>query len=102
MGDRVHLPRLGKQNCGVVKYRGILTGVEGSRNKVYLGIELDETWGKNDGSVGDRRFFSCPPQCGLFVRPNCAAKVRTAVSPTVGVLLSPPTRLGDKLLCILL
>ena len=57
VGDRVNLPRFGRENCGVVKYRGILTGVAGSQNKVYLGIELDEPWGKNDGSINDRRFY---------------------------------------------
>eukprot|EP00945_MAST-04E_sp_MAST-4E-sp1_P008950 g8950.t1 len=76
VGDRVNLPRFGRKNCGVVKYRGILTGIAGSQNKVYLGIELDEPWGKNDGSVGDRRFFTCQQDCGLFVRTKCAVKTR--------------------------
>ena len=78
VGDRVNLPRFGRENCGVVKYRGILTGVAGSQNKVYLGIELDEPWGKNDGSINDRRFFTCQDKCGLFVRTKCAVKARKA------------------------
>ena len=66
VGDRVNLPRFGRENCGVVRYRGILTGVAGSQNK-GVGIELDEAWGKNSGSVGDRRFFTCKDGCGLFI-----------------------------------
>ena len=34
--------------------------------------------GENDGSVGDRRFFTCKDGCGLFVRTKCAVKARKA------------------------
>ncbi|XP_058881559.1 CAP-Gly domain-containing linker protein 4-like isoform X3 [Acipenser ruthenus] len=37
---------------------------------VWLGLELRASKGKNDGSVGDRRYFTCRPNHGVLVRPS--------------------------------
>ncbi|KAL8948624.1 MAG: hypothetical protein Q9222_005202 [Ikaeria aurantiellina] len=36
----------------------------------WIGVELESATGKNDGSVKGERYFDCPPQHGMFVRPS--------------------------------
>ncbi|XP_074065888.1 CAP-Gly domain-containing linker protein 4 isoform X2 [Macrotis lagotis] len=36
----------------------------------WLGLELKGARGKNDGSVGDKRYFTCKPNHGVLVRPS--------------------------------
>jgi dynactin 1 len=36
----------------------------------WVGIELPEAKGKNDGSIKDVKYFSCKPNHGVFVRPS--------------------------------
>ncbi|XP_053315466.1 CAP-Gly domain-containing linker protein 4 isoform X2 [Spea bombifrons] len=37
---------------------------------VWLGLELRSAKGKNDGSVGEKRYFHCKPNHGVLVRPS--------------------------------
>ncbi|XP_056283019.1 CAP-Gly domain-containing linker protein 4-like isoform X1 [Pseudoliparis swirei] len=37
---------------------------------LWLGLELRSATGKNDGSVGGRRYFACGPGHGVLVRPS--------------------------------
>ncbi|KAI9921087.1 hypothetical protein PsorP6_001385 [Peronosclerospora sorghi] len=64
LGDRVCIAE--KELFGIVRYLGEITGVKG----MWVGIELDEAHGKNDGSVKGRYYFRCKPKHGVFTRPH--------------------------------
>ncbi|RLN47851.1 hypothetical protein BBJ29_002811 [Phytophthora kernoviae] len=55
VGDRVCIPD--KELFGFVRFLGEIVSVKG----VWVGIELDEAYGKNDGSVKGRYYFRCNP-----------------------------------------
>lgn len=36
----------------------------------WVGVVLDDDSGKNNGEVQGKKYFSCPDNYGIFVRPN--------------------------------
>ncbi|XP_038048612.1 CAP-Gly domain-containing linker protein 4-like [Patiria miniata] len=61
VGDRVTIAGQVPRH-GIVRYSGLTQFAQGW----WYGIELDRPEGKNDGSVGSVRYFTCSPQHGLF------------------------------------
>ncbi|RAL13766.1 putative dynactin [Aspergillus homomorphus CBS 101889] len=47
----------------------------------WIGIELDEATGKNDGAVQGERYFDCEPGFGMFIRPTAVEKIMPAQPP---------------------
>ncbi|KAJ0183504.1 hypothetical protein K1T71_001480 [Dendrolimus kikuchii] len=60
----VRVPQQGVRRA-TVKYNGPLEGAKG----LWIGVQYDEPRGKNDGSVNGKRYFTCPPKYGGFVKP---------------------------------
>ncbi|KAL4078456.1 hypothetical protein V8B97DRAFT_2021512 [Scleroderma yunnanense] len=82
IGENVRIESLGYE--GILKYLGEIDGKPGQ----WAGVELSggfEGKGKNDGSVNGKRYFMCPPNCGVFV---ALAKLS---APTVGPSFRPPS-----------
>ncbi|XP_069464812.1 CAP-Gly domain-containing linker protein 4 isoform X2 [Ambystoma mexicanum] len=50
----------------IIRYIGLTDFAQG----VWLGLELRSAKGKNDGSVGDKRYFQCKQNYGVLVRPS--------------------------------
>ena len=59
----------GKQ--GIVRYAGTLEIASGS----WLGLELPDRSGKNDGSVQGKRYFSCQQGYGIFIRKESVVRI---------------------------
>lgn len=51
---------------GTVRFKGESNFAQGE----WCGVELDQANGKNDGCVNNERYFTCPPNYGIFVRPQ--------------------------------
>ncbi len=52
---------------GQIKYIGKIPELgEG----FFIGVKLDEPFGKNNGSIKGGKYFECGDNYGLFVRPN--------------------------------
>ncbi|KAL2825200.1 dynein associated protein-domain-containing protein [Aspergillus cavernicola] len=54
-----------------VRFIGQTTFADGE----WIGVELNDGSGKNDGSVQGERYFDCNPGFGMFVRPTVIAAV---------------------------
>ena len=68
VGNRCQVALKGKGNQrGVVKFVGETEFKEGL---VWVGIQLDEPYGKNNGSVGGKAYFECPANYGVFAKPE--------------------------------
>ncbi|XP_037550675.1 CAP-Gly domain-containing linker protein 4 [Nematolebias whitei] len=63
------------QRTGIVQFCGKTSFAPG----IWLGIELDKPSGKNDGSVGGVRYFSCPPKHGVFAPPSRVQRIHGSV-----------------------
>ena len=73
----------GKQ--GTVRYVGPLHVASGE----WLGLELPDDSGKNDGSVKGERYFDCTPSHGIFVRKESAVKILSQPVPPAKVNGTP-------------
>jgi dynactin complex subunit len=63
IGDRVNInSSVGGVKTGILRYIGETDFAKGE----WAGVELDEKLGKNDGSVGNKRYFQCEPMYGVF------------------------------------
>merc|ERR1711997_284415 len=62
LGDRVIVSSQTGTKTGVLRYQGPCDFAAGD----WAGVELDKPTGKNDGQVGEKRYFECNPNHGLF------------------------------------
>lgn len=66
---------------GIVRFVGPTDFKDG----VWVGIELHEPSGKNDGSVLGKYYFNCPPKFGLFAMPHKVQRIKKIPgSPSIG------------------
>ncbi|CAD6910970.1 unnamed protein product [Tilletia controversa] len=80
--SRCEIARLGEGEVVFVGGTSFATGV-------WVGVVLDETNGKNNGTVMGKRYFDCPEGHGVFVRPSQVHPIPGSFSP-VSAASSPP------------
>lgn len=74
VGAVVEIP----QGRGAIRFSGA-TSFSGGK---WIGIELDEPQGKNDGTVQGVRYFTCKMGHGVFVRPSQVKVIVAVPEPT--------------------
>lgn len=68
IGDRCKLTNSDLPRLGTVRYVGLVPEIK--ENVQWVGVELDEPFGKNDGSIKGKYYFKCNPKYGSFVKPS--------------------------------
>ncbi|OSX67214.1 hypothetical protein POSPLADRAFT_1130701 [Postia placenta MAD-698-R-SB12] len=63
----------------------------------WVGIELSEANGKNDGTVQGIKYFTCKPNYGVFVRPSQVKTISLEPQPVLAVITQPAPSLRPAL-----
>lgn len=69
--------QLNDDRIGLIRFLGETAFKEGD----WVGIELDEPLGKNDGSVAGERYFDCEERHGVFARATGIAIILEEPTP---------------------
>lgn len=77
IGDRVIIKSGQGSKVGTVRYMGATEFAAGD----WVGVELDDPRGKNDGSVNGKRYFECRPNFGVFVPVTKVSKSPSKIRP---------------------
>ncbi|KAG8453243.1 hypothetical protein GDO86_000031 [Hymenochirus boettgeri] len=85
VGSRVEV--IGKGYKGTVAYVGATLFATGK----WVGVILDESKGKNDGTVQGRRYFTCEENHGIFVRQSQIQVFEDGADTTSPETPEPPT-----------
>lgn len=56
--------------AGIIRFIGDTKFAPGK----WIGVQLTSPDGKNDGTVAGVRYFACPNNCGVFVKPQRLTK----------------------------
>lgn len=80
----------GNGGRGTVRFCGATSFAAGK----WVGVELNDAKGKNDGTVQGIRYFACKPNYGVFARPSQVRLVKATPEPRV---LSASVRLSHYL-----
>ncbi|KAL7414779.1 CAP Gly-rich domain-containing protein [Mrakia frigida] len=70
IGDRCEVDTASGSVRGSVKFVGETEFGKGASGGAWVGVELDEPGGKNDGSVEGKKYFTAKKNYGIFVRPE--------------------------------
>ena len=55
---------------GNVRFVGVIPSLPGLPQAPWIGVALDEPFGKNNGSVNGESYFHCMDNHGVLVRPE--------------------------------
>lgn len=66
VSDRCETDKPGFKHRGEIMYIGEIEG----KNSKFIGIKLDQPYGKNNGTAKGKRLFICEPKFGIFMRPT--------------------------------
>ncbi|XP_052215294.1 CAP-Gly domain-containing linker protein 1-like isoform X2 [Dreissena polymorpha] len=79
VGDRV---LVSGSKLGTLRYLGPADFAKGD----WVGVELDDPVGKNDGAVAGKRYFDCQPRYGLFAPVHKVTKTTAQTTPVSSLM----------------
>ncbi|XP_012224078.1 CAP-Gly domain-containing linker protein 1 isoform X3 [Linepithema humile] len=85
IGDRVIVSSSQGSKTGVLRYLGTTEFAAGE----WCGVELDDSVGKNDGSVNGKRYFECSPKHGLFAPAHKVSRSPSSKRSSISVMHKP-------------